>query len=782
MFQHNIELAWLQLKKYRLQSIVSIVSLGIGFACFALAMLWIRYERTYDTQHPEGERLYVVYGKRGLNVREPLGEHLVKVLPEVEMSAKLYPSDEHILIEGMKHEIKEMECDSTLMEMLGIEVVEGDRNFWMQKNQYAVTQEFATRVWGTESPIGKRFTTVWSDHEKTIAAVVRGYGRHSNVPFEMLYGKERDDSWYSSRGYVLARLRPNVDGEAFMQKMDTFVVKVPDTVHDWGIGGAFDYSGLGAVPITEFRQVLSDSGETASLSAATGLVQFRHIRLIALAGILLILSGLLNYLTLFLNRIFIRQREVVLRTVFGATTRNIMAMLFTEYALLLVIALGCGLFFMEALLPWFRGLTGIATARPAIYAETLIYSAVVMVAGFLLSAPVIGYFRRRSVQHSLQGRGAQHTYQNFRKVSVVVQMIISISFIFCTAVMMMQLEKLRHTNPGFERQHMAVLYLYNDNDRQAMAQHLNEMPEIKEWHEGYSLFPRNNMLGFGLGVGGTSMEKRITSTMVLGAKDYQQFYGLRLKEGRWIEEGDKDGAVVTESVVKELDVESAIGIRLEQSKERGYTIVGVVEDIYYRGPTDKAENHLFCNELYGSSYGDGDYLIKYHPGTWESLRKKLTGLLDNPETGKVTYRLQNCEEEYDKIILSELTLRQLMAAVSMVCILISLFGIWSMIMLNCEQRRKEIAVRKVFGATAGQVLWQFFSEYMLLLVIAALVAFPIGYACMKPWVEQYVLQTTMPWWLFAGIFLVITLLVNLCIGWRVWKTAHAHPADEIAKG
>ena len=251
------------MKKYRLQSVVSIISLGIGFACFALAMLWIRYERTFDTQHPEAERLYVVYQKKGLSVREPLGEHLATILPEVETSTKLFQSDEHILIEGVKHEIKDMECDSTLMELMGIEVIEGDRNFWMQKGQYAVTEEFATRVWGTESPIGKRFTTVWSDREKTIAAVVRGYGRHSNVPFEMLYGKEGDDNWYSSRGYVLARLRPNVDGEAFMQKMDTFVVKVPDTVHDWGKSGAFDYSGLGAVPITEFSQVLCDSGETA---------------------------------------------------------------------------------------------------------------------------------------------------------------------------------------------------------------------------------------------------------------------------------------------------------------------------------------------------------------------------------------------------------------------------------------------------------------------------------------------------------------------------------------
>ena len=68
---------------------------------------------------------------------------------------------------------------------------------------------------------------------------------------------------------------------------------------------------------------------------------------------------------------------------------------------------------------------------------------------------------------------------------------------------------------------------------------------------------------------------------------------------------------------------------------------------------------------------------------------------------------------------------------------------------------------------------------MLLLVIAALVAFPIGYACMKPWLEQYVLQTEISWWLFASIFLGIALLVTLCIGWRVWKTANARPADEI---
>ena len=780
MLLHNIKLAFQQMRKYRLQSAVSIVSLAIGFACFALAMLWIRYERTFDTQHPDADRLYMVYQKEGLIVREPLAGYLASNLPEAEMVTKIVPGQNTILIDGVKHEINEMQCDSSFLKTMGIRVVSGNADFWMHRHQYAVTEEFAAKVWGKENPIGKTFKSVWNDQELTVTAVVSSYGQHTNILFDIIYGETYELNWYSSRGYALVCLNQRADGEAFVQKMDTFVVKVPETVHDWGKGGAFDYSGLSAVPLGRFRQVLSDSGETSTLSSATGLVQFRHIRIIALAGILLIMSGLLNYLTLFLNRIFIRHREVVLRSVFGATTRNIMAMLFTEYALLLVIALGCGLLFIEALLPWFRGITGIASVRHAIYGETAIYSAVVMVVGFILSVPVIGYFRRKSAQHSLQGRGVQHTYKSFRKLSVVVQMTISIGFIFCTAVMMMQLEKLRHTNPGFERQNMAVLNIYDDNDHKAFAQQLNQIPEIKEWHEGYSLFPRNGMIGFSLGVGGT--DKRIYCNMVLGAKDYQQFYGLQLKEGRWIEEGDKDCAVVTESAVKEMDVEKPIGTRLEQSKKQGYTIVGVVEDIFYKGPSDKAENHLFCNDLYGSSYGHGLYLIKYHKGTWDSLSKKLNDMLKNTETGKNTYSLKNCEEEYDKIILSELTLRKLMTAVSLVCILISLFGIWSMIMLDCEQNRKEIAVRKVFGAKVSQVLAQFITEYLLLLVAAAIIAFPIGYAGMKPWIEQYIIQTELPWWLFVGIFLLITLLVTLCIGWRVWKTARAHAAEEIARG
>ncbi|MBR6588900.1 MAG: ABC transporter permease, partial [Bacteroidaceae bacterium] len=172
-------------------------------------------------------------------------------------------------------------------------------------------------------------------------------------------------------------------------------------------------------------------------------------------------------------------------------------------------------------------------------------------------------------------------------------------------------------------------------------------------------------------------------------------------------------------------------------------------------------------------------IFKYHPGTWETLKEKFAQQFKEMD---IKYTLKNVEAEYENLLRSEKNLQLLLGVTTGTCILIALFGVWSMIMLTCEQRRKEIAIRKVHGATVKDILDMFFLEYMALQAVAAAVAFPIGYACMKPWLEQYVVQTEISWWIYVSIFLLVALLVALCIGWRVWKTATARPADEICKG
>ena len=122
---------------------------------------------------------------------------------------------------------------------------------------------------------------------------------------------------------------------------------------------------------------------------------------------------------------------------------------------------------------------------------------------------------------------------------------------------------------------------------------------------------------------------------------------------------------------------------------------------------------------------------------------------------------------------------KLLSFVSLVCVLISIFGIFSLVTLSCEQRQKEIAIRKVNGAQIRHILQMFFREYLLLLVIAAVIAFPMGYVVMRQWLETYVRQTAINGWVYVGIFVVVAVIIVLCIIWRIWKAARQNPAEVI---
>jgi ABC-type antimicrobial peptide transport system permease subunit len=123
----------------------------------------------------------------------------------------------------------------------------------------------------------------------------------------------------------------------------------------------------------------------------------------------------------------------------------------------------------------------------------------------------------------------------------------------------------------------------------------------------------------------------------------------------------------------------------------------------------------------------------------------------------------------------------MLSLLSLMCIIISVFGVYSLISLSCEERRKEIAIRKINGATMENILSMYFKTYFTLLIIGALIAFPIGYIIMKQWLEQYIKQTGIDAWIYAAIILVMTFVIILCVGWRVYKASVENPVESLKK-
>lgn len=171
-------------------------------------------------------------------------------------------------------------------------------------------------------------------------------------------------------------------------------------------------------------------------------------------------------------------------------------------------------------------------------------------------------------------------------------------------------------------------------------------------------------------------------------------------------------------------------------------------------------------------------LFKYKPGTWEECHRRIEEMQQSELPDRKLF-LDSEEERYNQYLKSEDALSGLLSFSSLVCILISVFGIYSLVTLTCELRRKEIAIRKVNGATIGNILCIFFKEYALLLIISSLIAFPVGYIIMKQWIETYNRQVNIGVLPFILIFTGIAIVIAFSIGWRMWQAARQNPAEVI---
>ena len=805
MILHYLSLAWQQLEKYRLQSLVSIVSLAIGFACFALASMWIKYETTYDAFHKDADRMYFLAEDRNMlgnqgevenRINKAFCDTLFKHCPEiVEMTKFEY----WCLFDVNNASYYGIFCDSSFLDFFQIKFLAGDRGFLKREGEVAITRERAEELWPDESPLGKEVVCRYGKRG-VITAVVEGWGEHTNTPFDFISG-DMNPYDFAVR-HCAVRLSPHADVRHVNQRIDTLEItssfrnEYGELVHSKPFG-SFEL-----IPATKLRHRLPVENTRME-------VQIHHIYLFALAGGLLILCGLLNYLTMFVNRLFIRQREIALRTVFGATGWDLMAQFLVEYGLVLLIATGMGMYLMRVFWDKFRLLAQLPEGTDYFYREGFFYLLLVVFVSLLISLPFIRFFRRQALQNSIQPQVGLFSYNNFRKLSVCLQIGISIFFIFCTVVMMKQIDTLRHSDIGFSRHNMGIVSvamlnshefkngdviifeheLQKQNEKvEVTCNYLNQLPDVLEVTRNTPIFPimshRTYLLqkydSKGTPVHPDMVDDECCFQVIPEADNtLSDFYNLHLLEGRFFEEGeDKQHILINEAAARQFHWSNPVGkqILLPLGENSAYTIVGVVKDFLNYGTTTSAKPHIIC---YKQNYGSGYCVFKYRPGTWNACKEKLK---EYAKQINAHYDFFNVEEEYEKLLKSEKNLQILLFITAGVCILIALFGVWSMIMLTCEQRRKEIAVRKVFGATTKDILDMFFLEYMSLQGVAALVAFPVGYACMKPWLEQYVVQTSIPWWIYVGIFMAVALLVALCVGWRVWKTAKARPADEIAKG
>ena len=784
MIKHCLKIAIRNLVKYKVQSAVSILGLAVGFVCFSLSLYWIHYEMTYDHFRQDADRIYMVrtndeYTEGKISTRVPysLAAYLAQHFPDIAVAAPFHLISERISVNDKYQDAVFSSADSAWMNLMDIRIIKGNRNFMLPKDnaEIAITEEAAKKWFRTEDPIGKEVKML--RRIKKICAIVQAENRHTNFPFDFIGNPELGKTWWYITWSILIKVKPDTDIEELESKINA---NLPAELKQVTLTRKTGIERIILTPLSKLHDAkdFRDDKEAG--------ITFQYIIYFSIAGILIITCALINYLTLFINRMRVRQREMALRMIHGANIRSLVSLLTVEFLLLLACAVTTGFLLIEICFPSFIELTGIDTAKSSLYGEAFLFIGLI---SLIILTAIIGLLYilyHRSLHLSLRYNTGRSTGTQLRRGSIVLQLFVCLSFIGCTVLINQQLDYLRHRDLGLKIKNRGSFSVMGDMDYTTLIRKIKELPMITEVMQPdyYPIVSQLTAIGQfdnweGLDI---PIDTPVPVKLFLGKEDFFRFYDITLLAGEWLDDlSTYEDIIINESLARRMgwSPQEAIGKHIIQSYIT-YTIVGVVKDCHYGAPTLPIPHTGFLvGEQMGLMQRSAGILFKYKEGTWNECRKALEHLYQTECSPENILRLNSEEEVYNNYLRSEEMLTRLLSFASLVCILTAMFGIYSLVTLTCEQRRKEIAIRKVNGATVWSILFLFFREYLIMLCIAALFAFPITYVIIKQWILNYVRQVSISPLPFILILIGLALTVIAGISWRVWKAANENPAEVI---
>lgn len=829
MFLHYITIALRNIRKYALQNTVSILGLAAGFVCLSLSALWIHFEESFDTFHNDADRIYTFSSYEHEDGTEMhtgyvnYTEHeRLYSYPEIEKISKF------VYREHEKENLTELRIDSVFRTIFDLPVISGNEGFIRDTSFIAISSTYADKAYSGQDPIGQELLG------KTISAVVKDFGRMSAIQFDIL-------SWYdfkmpvkAENGYwehdgftrddlfpnVFIRVHKGIDVKAFAEK-------VRNTLDE------DEHSHYELLPIGEMHRQMAKTDMY---------VNYAHVKVFCLFSMMLMLCAIINFLLFALNGIRTRSREMALRTVNGATGSSLVKMLVTELGVVLAVAMIVGLISIQLLKQQFIRMADIQMTGGYVTAGSVVVMLMVLAVSLLISILAVRILRRRTMQSSITStinirfRKVSIGVQTFTSVLflfIVIVMARQFNFLrhndWGSKINDMAVLSISNPVNGGESVYMYVRYAWyppadDEKDAPERDGHLKEF--------GYEYLDRlDGQFGLtdklraipvvtALYRNSGDIEKIQYDSEILrwdatvNGRDHLDIRALDIMEPEKMKlldlnviEGtmpdrplQSDEILITENVKKELGLggisdEPTISIErtywdgspsgFEQRKAHyTFRVIAVVSDIYpYRFDTAPImyilcapHNRRLMSPVGSSGWTVAHVTLTYEHGMKDVLRNEVARIMN--EAG-LEYELTFPEDRFFESLASQEHLKNLVLGLGIICILIAIFGTYSMIVLACRERKREIAVRKVHGAKVRDIIRIFSREYGGTLLLSTFLAFGVGYIMMHRWIQQYERQVTISWWIYAVIFAAIVLVISITVGHQVLKTARENPADVI---
>lgn len=783
MIKNYFKVAFRQLIKNKGYSFLNILGLSLGMACALLILLWVNDEYQYNKFHKNYSRLYQVMenqsyeGKTYTFAALPgkFGPAIKQELPEIKYSARADWGSRLLFSLGDKSIYERgLFTDPDFLKMFSFKILKGDPTALLtDPSSMIITDKMAEKFFGKEDPVGKTLK-VNSDKSYTIAGLVEEPPLSSNIRFSWLASfkiyEEKNkwlESWGSNGIQTFVELKKGADPKQLNKKLFNFITN-KDTS---GIAKPF----LLSVDDWRLRNNFEEGKQTG------GRIEF--VRLFMIIAIIIIVIACINFMNLSTARSEQRAREVGVRKAMGAGRGVLIKQFFSESILMAFSAMLIAALIVWLVLPLFNTLVekklSFALSNPVIWAGLPLMAFICGVLAGSYPSLYLSSFNPVTVFKGLRvGKNSAIVY--VRKGLVVTQFVISIVLIISTIIIYNQIKHVKNRHLGYNKENVILTSLNGD-----MSKHIptlyNELMATGVVENAAA--SNSRVLNIGSSSGdfnwkGKMPNSELLVTMEWVSPQYIPTMGMKLKAGRNFYDdisNDSSNIIINETFAKIIGKENPVGDIITRDEGRQLTIVGVVKDFVFNDMYRKPDPLiLFCDT---SNINQLLVKLKANQDATKALAKVETVIKSSEPAYPFEYRFMDAE--FDNLFKSEAVVGKLSRIFAFLAILISCLGLFGLAAYTAERRTKEIGIRKVLGATISNLIALLSKDFLRLVAIASVIAFPLAWWMMHKFLQGFAYRITIQWWVFVVAGLLAAVIALFTVSFQAVKAAVANPVKSL---
>jgi len=793
MLNNHIKVAFRSLMRQPGYTALNIIGLTVGIASSLIILLYIFHETSFDKHHSKADRIYRLSTEftesegisKWSNMTMPAAFTVKNENPEVVQATRMQGIDFQRPTRFEYNQVYYYQdnvyaADSTIFEVFDYEFIAGNPNTALEApNSIVINQSMARKIFKDENPMGQ---TLKSDRNQGITMQVTGV--YKDVPqashliadalisWKTIYPVE--DRWGAWGVFSYVLVHEGVSQEALQVKLDSASVKYLDPI----FGPINMDVDMKAVPLKSIHLKSDYENEPEPVGS------IQYVQIFTAIAIFLIVIASINYMNLATARSVKRSMEVGLRKVMGAQRSGLIGQFLTESILVTLISLMLSILTVIVLVPGINNLVGTHLAIEGLLHTNVILAVIgiVIVTGFIggcYPAFFLSSFQPAAVLKSVGGKSGSKL---LRKVLVTLQFSISIFMLIGTFVIYSQMQFVRNKDLGFDKEQMMLINFRSSADRENWNVLRNKL--IQNIHIAGAA-SASSTPGDGYPTNSIPVETEegpMENRSVFNYRvdyDYFSTLGVDIVEGRNFSfeyaTDSTQAVLVNEAMVRRMNWTNPIGKKIRLSRFDSIPpalVIGVVKDFHQQSLYEPITPLMFRPNLVNSYAivkirGDVAATTSFIEAAWESTF---------PTTA---FDFGFIDQEFMELYEADQVRGQLFLGFSGMTILIACLGLLGLASYTAEQRSKEISIRKVLGANTRGLINLLVKDFVLLIIIAAIPAFVLGYFSMMGWLENFQFHITPGVGIFSTVLLGTVMITVLTTGYHARKAATANPAEKL---